>query len=261
MRVRIDDCTLHCEVTGEGEPVLFVHGFPLSGEMWRPTAERLGDRFRAIIPDLRGHGQSETTAEVTIARFADDLAALLDALRERRPVVLAGLSLGGVIAFEFFRRHRDRLRALVLADTRANAETPEGVARREAMAQAAVRDGSKAVADAMIDTVFAPTAPRELREHWRGVMSHTPPLGVAAAARALAQRQESFSTLPKIDCPTLVVVGEADAITPVELMTELHRLIPGSRLRIIPGAGHVPPVEQPDQFAHALQSFLADLPV
>jgi pimeloyl-ACP methyl ester carboxylesterase len=133
------------------------------------------------------------------------------------------------------------------------------VAKREAVAQTALRDGSQAVADAMIDGIFGRDAVAELKAQWRGLMARMPPAGVAAASRALAQRAESFSTLPQIDCPTLVVVGAEDALTPADSMREIHRQIRASRFEVIPGAGHVPPVEQPDHFARVLHSFLERL--
>jgi pimeloyl-ACP methyl ester carboxylesterase len=259
MRIPVGNCNLHCEVIGAGQPILFVHGFPLCGEMWLETARRLGDGWRSIIPDLRGHGHSDATPAVTITQFADDLVAVLDAVGEPHPVVLVGLSMGGVIAFEFFRRHRDRLRALVLADCRASPETRDGSVRRETLARAALKEGSQTAADAMIETVFAPTASPGLRQYWHGVMAGTCPLGVAAASRALAARQDSSATLSKIDCPTLVVVGQADAITPVDLMRDMHKAIPASQFVVIPDAGHVPPVEQPEWFADVLRRFLERL--
>ena len=280
MQVPVADTTLYTEVSGNGPPVLFVHGFPVDGTMWRPTVERLERTWRCIVPDLRGLGRSPASAQVSIARFADDLAELLDVLPAAEPpatgqpsrlrpvsrptaapapVVLVGLSMGGIIAFEFFRRHREKLRALVLCNTRANADTPEGVARRTALAEAVLRDGSRVAADAMIDTVFAPQAPAELKAHWHGVMAAMPPVGVAAASRALAERRESFSTLPTIDCPTLVVAGDADGITPPAGLREIHAQIPRARLAVIAGAGHVPPVEQPDAFAAVLRGFLESL--
>lgn len=255
MRIKIADTTFYCEVTGDGPPILFVHGFPISGEMWRPTVERLGGGWRCIVPDLRGHGRSGVSESVTITQFADDLAELLDALDERRPVVLAGLSMGGMIAFEFFRRHQPRLRALVLCNTRANAETPAGVARREAVAQTALRDGTRAVVEQM-KGLFAPTFPAEQSAYWTNLMAQTPAQGAAAASRAMGSRVESFSTLPKIDCPTLVVAGAQDTFTPVETLREIRRGIPGSRFEIIENAGHVPPVEQPERFAAVLRESL-----
>lgn len=290
MRMRIADTTLYCEITGHGPPILFVHGFPISGEMWRPTVERLGGGWRCIVPDLRGHGRSEVSETVTIAQFAEDLAELLDVLDERRPAVLVGLSMGGIIAFEFFRRYgmktgtgsapnplesdtsailrgacprfqrtpRPRLRALVLCNTRANAETPEGVVRREAVAQTALRDGTRAVVDGM-KGLFGPAFSPAQRDYWTNLMAQTPAQGAAAASRAMGSRAESFSTLPKIDCPTLVVAGEHDTFTPVETLREIHRGIPGARLEIIPDAGHVPPAEQPDRFTAVLREFLGGL--
>lgn len=260
--VPVPGARLYCETRGgNGPPVLFVHGFPLSGEMWQPTVERLeraGD-WRMIVPDLRGHGRSEATAEASMARYADDLAGLLEALGESRPVVLVGLSMGGIIGFEFFRRHRARLGALVLVCTRANAEPPEGVARREATAQAALRDGSRAVADAMIGNLFAPGVAPELRQRWYDIMAATPATGAAAAARSLGARPDSIATLPRIDVPTLVVAGDSDAITPPEGLREIHAGIRGSRFVLLERAGHLTPVERPDAFAGALGAFLHEL--
>jgi 3-oxoadipate enol-lactonase len=258
-RVAIADTSLYCETIGDGPPLLFVHGFPLSGELWRETAEHLADRWTCIVPDLRGHGRSPATPNMTIARYADDLAELLDALGETKPVVLVGLSMGGIIAFDFFRRHRARLRALILVCTRANAEPPDGVARREALAQAVQRDGSRAAADAMIDNLLSPDESPELKRRWHALMSATPPVGVAAAARALATREDFFPTLPRIDVPTLVVAGAQDAITPPEGLREVHERIPGSEFEIIANAGHLPPVERPEEFVRRLREFLIGL--
>lgn len=260
MQFVIGDGVLHCQVLGDGPPILFIHGFPLSHEMWLPVADQLRDRWRCILPDLRGHGRSAVSPEVTITQFADDLAALLDAISETRPVVPVGLSMGGVIALEFFRQQRARLRALVLANCRANAETPEGIARRAALAQSVLRDGSQVAADAMIGDLFAPAAPAGLRSEWRARIARTPPAGVAAASRALAGRRESFSTLHQIDCPTLVIAGAADTITPPDGMQAMHAMIPGSRYVVIPGAGHLTPIEQPATFATALREFVSELP-
>lgn len=260
MQFQIDGVSLHYETIGEGEPILFIHGFPLCGAMWRPTARRLPAGWRAVLPDLRGHGRSDASDRVTIARFADDLAALLDVLGETRPAVVCGLSMGGIIAFEFFRRYRAHTRALILADTRATPEPPEGVERREAMARAALERGAAAVVDMMFDQVFARSAPRSLKDEWRVIMNATPPAGVAAAALALAGRPDSNPTLAKIDCPTLVVCGESDEITPPAGMRTIHEAIGGSNFALIPGAGHVPPLEAPEAFAAAVGEFLRTLP-
>ncbi len=252
MQIPIGDIVLHCEIVGSGEPVLFVHGFPLCAEMWQPTAARLPG-WRCIMPDLRG-------PTVSIAQFADDLAALLDRLDERRQVVLCGLSMGGVIAFEFLRRHRQRLRALVLVDCRAEPESNAGREQREALAQKVLLAGSGAAADAMVARLFSEETSAELKSRWHARIAATSPVGVAAAARALADRPDSTSTLSQIDVPTLLVFGSDDQITPPALGRQMQASIRGSRLEVIAGAGHLPPVEQPERFAAILAEFLAGLP-
>lgn len=256
----VGDADLYCEHhPGPGRPVLFVHGFPLSGEMWRPTVDRLAGEHRLFVPDLRGHGRSTATETASIARYADDLIAILDDFDERRPVAVVGLSLGGMIAFELFRRYRPRVRGLVLVCTRANAEPPEGVARRETLARQALEHGSAAVAGTMIDNLFAHVVDPALRRAWLDIMGRTDPRGVAATSLALAARPDSLATLPRIDVPTLVVAGDDDRITPVETLREIHAGIRGSRFEIVATAGHLVPVEQPDRFAALLGEFLRGL--
>lgn len=260
MDFHVDDVRLSIDVADRGDPLLFIHGFPISREMWRHAADALADRWICINPDLRGHGQSEVSPEVTIARFADDMAALVERFGDGKPAVIVGLSMGGIIALDLFRRHRKLVRALGLIDTRANAESPEGIDRRETVAQTALDQGSQAVVDSLMPNVFSPKFDTNSLERWYRVMCATPPEGIAAASRALAHREDSFPLLPTIDCPTLVVVGADDAITPVETLREIHMKIRDSRFEIIPGAGHVPPVEKPDEFVRVLRSFLDSLP-
>jgi pimeloyl-ACP methyl ester carboxylesterase len=260
MRAMINGVHLYYEVHGSGRPILFIHGFPLSGTMWAPLIPFLPSDFRLIIPDLRGFGQSEATATTTMAQFADDLAALLDTVGPAQPAVLVGLSMGAYIAFEFYRRHRARIAALVLADTRPEPDSLEKVQERLRTAREVSARGSAVLADAMADKLFAPSAPTELRAQWRENMASAPPMGVAAALRAMAARTDSTPLLSRIDVPTLIVVGEHDAITPPAVAEKMREAVKGSRLEIIPGAGHMPPVEAPERFASALRSFLAAVP-
>ncbi|HEV2149514.1 MAG TPA: alpha/beta fold hydrolase, partial [Longimicrobiaceae bacterium] len=160
MEETVNGATLRHEVFGEGEPVLFAHGFPLSGALWHPVVERLGGGWRCIVPDLRGHGGSAATPDAGMDDHADDLARLLDALGETRPVVLAGMSMGGYVAFAFARRHPERVRALALVNTRAQADTPEQARGRLETAERVLREGSATVADAMAGKLFAPAAPQ-----------------------------------------------------------------------------------------------------
>lgn len=259
MKAKINGCEMYYEVHGSGEPVLFVHGFPLSGRMWEPVVDGLAGAYRLIIPDLRGLGRSAATAEAGMADYVEDLVGLLHTMGERRPVVLVGLSMGGYVAFEFVRNHRERLRGLVLTCTRAVADSAEAARGREESAATVLRDGSKVIADSMIGKLFAPTAPGGLRETWREIMAATTPVGTAAALIAIKNRSDSTETLGKIDLPTLVVAGREDVISPPDEVRGIHEGIAGSRFEVIEGAGHMAPLEQPDRFVEILRTFLDGL--
>jgi pimeloyl-ACP methyl ester carboxylesterase len=193
-----------------------------------------------------------------MSEFADDLRALLEHVVGGAPACVVGLSMGGYIALEFFRRHRASVRSLVLADTRATADTPEVAAGRRQLADRVLAEGSGLVADAMIEKLFAPQAPVELRQNWHAILSSTSPVGVAAALRGMAGRPDSTGTLERIDVPTLVVVGDQDVITPPSDARAMHQAIRGSRLEVIAGAGHMTPVEAPERFAAVLSAFLRE---
>lgn len=252
------DRPLHAVTLGDRArpPILFVHGFPISHEMWLPAAEILAERFSCILPDLPGYGRTPAVAECSMATYADDLALLLDAMNEERPVTLCGLSMGGIIALEFFRRHRDRLGRLILCDTRYNAESPAGIEMREKVAGLALERGTRAVAETMIDRALAPNADPAVRARLMDLMCATPPEGTAAGSRALARRSDSFHTLRAIDVPTLLVWGREDQITELEVAKVFRKEIRGSRLEIIEGAGHVPPMERPGEFARVVGEFV-----
>ncbi len=255
---------VHVALSGPPDalPVLFIHGFHVSGAMWAEAAASLSDRYRCVVPDLRGHGCSPPPPNadgVTIADYADDCVGALDSAAPARPGVVCGLSMGGIIALEVVHRHRSRVRALVLCDTRANPETPEGVATREQRARLALErgsDGVRQIADAMLQNLLAPGADGAVRRAVRDMMLSTNSVGLAAASRALGMRPDLRPMLGSIDVPTLLVVGEEDAITPPEHMAGMQRSIPGSRLIDIPGAGHVPPMERPDEFNGVLRAFV-----
>lgn len=258
MRENINGVDLYYEIHGDGEPVLCVHGFPLSGTLWSPLIAPLRGRYRLIVPDLRGLGRSSVGPASSIRLYTDDLVALLDHLGEHRPVVLIGMSMGGVIAFDFFRRHRDRLRALVLVDARAEPDTVDAARGREEKARRVLEEGAGIVADEMRDLLFSPKTAAALKDEWRAIMASAPPEGVAGALRALKDRVNSVPTLQHIDVPTLVVVGEDDAITPPEGHRRMHESIRGSRLEIVAAAGHMTPVEAPQAFADVVLDFLGN---
>lgn len=261
----IRDVELSANVSGEGRPILFVHGFPFDGSMWETqvAALREAGTARVVVPDLRGFGASGPGEldEWTMDVFADDLAGLVDALG-LGPVVLCGLSMGGYVAFAFWRRHRELCRALVLADTRAEADTEAGRANRHEMAERVRRDGAGFVADALLPKLLSGRTRRERPEvvdRVRGMIDRTPALAIRRAQLAMAARPDSTRDLPEIEVPVLVLAGEEDAMIPVDVAERMATRIPGARLELVPHAGHLAPMEDPVAFNHALTSWLATL--
>lgn len=247
---------------GSGLPVVFLHGFPLNRSMWAPQVAALSGSARVVTIDLRGHGESDAPLwRYSMEEFADDVAALLTHLGLAQ-VVLVGLSMGGYVAFAFARRHADRLRGLVLTDTRAQADTEEGRGGRFRVAQAAQAKGPGAVADLMLPKLLAPAtlgSRPALVTQVRAMIESMSVSGIAGDLMAMADRPDSVSLLPSLACPTLVVVGEQDQATPVADARLMAERIPGARLELIPDAGHLPNLEQPALFNERLARFLASL--
>jgi 3-oxoadipate enol-lactonase len=248
---------------GAGTVLLLAHGFPLDHSMWNPQIEALSSTYRVIAPDLRGLGQSGLGQGIsTMEHFADDLAALLDHLTIRDPVVLCGLSMGGYVAMEFWRKHAARLKGLILCDTRAACDSPEVFAGRSAFAQRVMAEGPHWVADTMFPRIFAPITLKEqphLIESMRRVIDRTDPRGIAAAALGMAQRADYLAVLPQIRCPTLVIVGEHDIVSPVAEMKAIAQSIPNAQFSVIERAGHMSPLEQPAAVNAIIESFLQQL--
>ncbi|MBX0327781.1 alpha/beta hydrolase [Oscillochloris sp. ZM17-4] len=252
VRVRYTD-------VGHGPAILLVHAFPLAGAMWRPQLEALQGEYRLIAPDLRGFGGSDAPpGPYTMDQQADDLAALLDHLGLARATV-CGLSMGGYIALAFMRRHAARARALVLADTKAGADSDDGRAGREANARLAEAEGAAAIADKMIPGLVAPDAGQAVRDDLRAMIIANTPAGIAGALRGMALRPDSFEVLPTIAVPTLVVVGELDGLTPPAEARAISMAIPGSAVAVIPGVGHLSSMEASEAFTAALRDFLGGL--
>jgi pimeloyl-ACP methyl ester carboxylesterase len=194
--------------------------------------------------------------------YADDLAALLDVLKLDRAVI-AGLSMGGYVAMAFARRHARRIAALILADTRAGADTPEAGAGRRQTADRVLREGVGVVAATMIEKLIAAATRSQrpaLADDLNAIMLSNTPQGVAAALHALADRPDSLASLAAITAPTLVIVGEQDVLTPPAESEKIAAAVRGARLARIADAGHAPNLEQPAAFNDAVRSFLATLP-
>lgn len=248
---------------GGGTPLLLLHAFPLASKMWEPQVESLSDRFRMIRPDFLGFGESDapdSTDEYTVEGFADQAKAVLDDAGAESAVVV-GLSLGGYVAFAFHRRHRDAVQGLVLADTRAEADAPENVEKRTSQQQLVREQGPDALTDGLVGALLSPTTRAnklDVVEDTRALMRQ-PAAGYIGALEAMKRRPDSSGDLASIAAPALVIVGEADAITPPDLSRKLHEHIGGSRLVVIPEAGHLSNLEAPEVFNGALAEFLSEL--
>lgn len=248
---------------GDGLPVLLIHAFPLHGGMWEPQVEALSDRFRFIAVDLKGFGGSDAPddrSQYSVDSSADELAAVLDEAGVTKAVI-CGLSMGGYIAFALLRRHRDRVAGLVLADTRAEADPPEGVAKRTSQQELVEKEGIGALSDGLINALLAePTREKkpDVVQRVRELMDN-PAAGYIGALEALKTRPDSTDDLVGISVPTLIIVGENDALTPVDFSRKMHERIGGSRLVVIPEAGHLSNLEAPEAFNGALAEFLAEI--
>lgn len=248
---------------GSGEVVVLLHGFPLDRSMWREQARALSDTCRVVVPDLRGMGETPLgDANLTMGEMAEDVAAFLDVLGVER-VVLGGLSMGGYVAFEFYRRFPQRVRALVLADTRPQADTDEARRTREETARRILSEGMAPVADSMLPKLLTENTREykpEVVERIRAMMLGTRPEGAAAALRAMAARRDQTDLLPEIDVPTLILVGGEDTITPPSDAEAMAAKINDARLVCIEGASHMSNVERPEEFNRALMEFVSGLP-
>ena len=246
---------------GSGMPVALIHGFPHNRSLWAPQVSGLLDRARCIAPDLRGFGESSRDGPFSIDQFADDIAQLMHTLGISR-AVFVGLSMGGYVAFSLWRRHRTLVRALVLADTRAGADSEEARAKRRALIEVARTRGSGAVADGQITGMIGKTT-REKRpgmiDEVHRMLESASVEGIVGALEAMMARVDSTPTLATIDVPTLVVVGNEDVLTPPSESEIIHEAIRNSRLEVIEQAGHVSNLERPAAFNHVLTEFLAAL--
>jgi len=248
------DVAYHDE--GACQPILFIHAFPLHSALWNHQIAAFSPQHRVIVPDLRGLGATARgSGAASLDQHADDLAALLGHLGIEQATVV-GLSMGGYISFALWRRHRDRIAALILADTRAGADTEEGKQGREKNAKLVEEHGPSAIADQMLPKLLSPNAPAALRDEVRGIIESNDRAGIAAALRAMAARPDSTALLATIDVPTLALVGAEDALTPPSEAEIMFNAIPGCRIAQLPGAGHLSNMEAPEAFNAEITEFL-----
>jgi 3-oxoadipate enol-lactonase len=261
LKIRINNADIAYDDHGVGQPLLFLHAFPLNRSMWQSQVTGLLSEggYRLVAPDWRGFGESESSGELTtMEMLADDVAALMDALGMQQALV-CGLSLGGYVAFAFLRKYPERVRGLVLADTKPDADTEEGRANRERIAQLALSEGSGAVAELQVPKLLSEYTRQhhpEVEARVRRIAEAATGRGIAAISRGMAQRSDAHDVLAQIAVPTLVLVGEQDAVTPPKVAQEYAEQIPGAQFVVIPQAGHLANLEQPEAFFEALQQFL-----
>ena len=261
--VAVRDTRLAVHTRGGGLPLLLLHAFPLDHSMWERQAP-LADSLRLIAPDQRGFGASRGSPPQSIEQLADDAVALLDALHVAAPAVVCGVSMGGYVAQHVATRHPDRVAALVLVDTKLEADTPEARAGRADLAAKVGRLGPSILADAMVPRLLAAATPApaadraDVEDLLRRTITTQPVDTIQAALAALGARPDMTDAMRRVRVPTLLVVGAEDAITPPACMEAAMQVLPGARLLVVPGAGHMTPLERPDVFTASLLEFLRE---
>lgn len=237
--------------------LLLAHAFPTSSKLWQHQVTALSGSTRLILPDLRGFGQSDAPAgPYTMEQHADDMAALMDHL-ELEQVVFGGVSMGGYISFAMMRQYPQRVRGLVLACTRAVADTPEGRAAREADAQLAEQQGAKIIADQWTSRLLGPNATLEQHTIIHAIIAANPSQGIAEALRGMGLRPDSNELLSSITVPTLVIAGSEDTLMPTTELRTIHEGIAGSQYAELAGAGHLANFENPTAFNTVVREFLS----
>jgi len=260
--IRSTDAQLYYVVVGQGPSVVLLHPFPLNHNFWTAIVPQLSSRYRVILPDLRAHGASELgDGPATMQKLADDLARIC---REEKTdkASFAGVSIGGYLLFEFWRRYREQVAALVLANTRAGPETPDSKAARLKAADRVLREGTAGFIEEMLSKLLSQatrTNRPDIVDAARKMMQAMSPDDVAGVQRGMAERPDSVATLATINVPALIIAGDEDSVPRSEFELMRQR-ITGSDLRVISPAGHYAALEKPEEFGALLRAFLNRLP-
>jgi len=260
-QLNISGQTISYEERGRGLPLVLVHGFPLDNRIWEAQLSALSDKYRVIAPDLPGFGKSQPPKPFTMESLADSLHAFLSQIKAL-PFALAGLSMGGYMSFAYERKYPTDLKALILVDTKAEADTPDGKTGRNKMIETARTSGSPAIAAAMMPKMLSPQSLQsrpQLVQQVKTIMEACPAQTIEYALAAMRDRNDFRDCCPSVAIPTLIIVGDADAITPPAVAESMNKSIPHSKLNLIKGAGHLSTMEQPEQVNQAMRQFLAAL--
>jgi pimeloyl-ACP methyl ester carboxylesterase len=258
MRLEWEGRAIEVREAGTGPCVVLVHGYPLDGAMWSGVARTLAGRFRVFKPDLPGRGENPVPASGSLDLYADFLGALVGALPP--PVGVAGFSMGGYVTLALLRRAPGGLRAVALVDSRAEADDEEGRKKRDEAIATVRSAGVAKIADAMVPRLLSEAAlsNRDLVDRLRRIILRQKPETIESDLAAMKGRADSSDLLSGLAIPTLVVVGEQDALTPPPLSEKMAAAIPGAKLVRLPGAGHLTPMERPGAVAAALGDFFAE---
>lgn len=262
MHLRSDDADIVYQIEGSGPPVVLLHPFPCHHEFWNPIAPTLTSRYRLILPDLRGHGDSEIgEGPAFIAKHAADLACVLDASGVGK-AALVGCSIGGYILFEFWRRFRSRVTAMVIVDSRPQPDTPEARSNRLKAAATVLEQGTEPFFESMIPKLMGPTTLStrpDLVDGARRMMRKMSAEDVSQVQRGMAERADSVGDLKTVDVPTLIAIGEEDSLSTAADGELMRQHILGSQFKVIPKAGHYAPYEQPEAVGTLLRQFLDEV--
>ncbi|MEP6887420.1 MAG: alpha/beta fold hydrolase [Nitrospirales bacterium] len=262
MDAQVNGVRLEYTDEGTGTPIVLLHAFPLNRTMWEPQINPFSAGFRTIAIDLRGHGgSSQGLTPHTLEDLATDIKHLLDHLHIEE-AIFVGLSMGGYILMAFYRLYPDRVKGLVLADTRAQADTPDGRAGRFEMIRTAETQGANAIADIMMPRLLSAhtiKTDHELVGQVRRMILHNPVETIVADLRAMAERPDSVRLLAKIARPTLLLVGELDQGTPPSDARLMAERIPDAHLAVLPDAAHLSNLEAPEAFNQSVLSFLKEI--
>jgi pimeloyl-ACP methyl ester carboxylesterase len=258
-KIRSGDAEIFYDLAGSGPPVILLHPFPVNHEFWLPVSRLLSSRYRLIMPDLRGHGDSALgNGSATMQKHAADVARIMTAAGIDRGAFV-GVSIGGYAMFEFWRRFRERVSALVLCNTKAAADTGEARSARLDSARDVLERGTEPFFEGMLQKVLSQTTRRsrpDLVEGALRMMRKMSAEGVAGVQRGMAERPDSLATLKTINVPTLIITGDEDKMTGVPEAEILKQNVAGSQMRVVPKAGHYSPWEQPEEVGKLLRQFL-----
>ena len=261
-RIKSGDAEISYWVLGDGPPIVLLHPFPVHHEFWLPVAELLSARYRIVLPDLRGHGDSEVgEGPATMEKHAADIVHVLDDANVGR-VPLIGVSIAGYAIFEFWRKYRGRIAAIGLCNTKAPADNTEARGARLQAANDVIERGTEPFFESMVKRVLSRSTQENRPDLVDGalrMMRKMSPEDVAQVQRGMAARPDSVATLKTINVPTLLVTGDEDEMTGVNEAELMQQHISGSQLRVISKAGHYSPWEQPEQVAKLLRQFLDGL--